>query len=173
MSFTLYTKAPNVTLKRLQINGIKKEQSGLGAQVWMCWCSTFIGHHWTEWTALSTQNCLFHTTVQLCSLGQHRSVPLQRLTLAYKGFLQQVRWRQRRKLKPATSALQSNSVRNLHLCSVLCCLKRDWESSFQQWWSRTERWNMQYCRFKIKSKKVEGKLGKITFVSGKDVVGSL
>lgn len=32
---------------------------------------------------------------------------------------------------------------------------------------------MQYCRFKIKSKKVEGKLGKITFVSGKDVVGSL
>lgn len=145
----MYTRPPNVTLKWLQINGIlKKEQSGLGAQVWMCWCSTFIGHHWTEWTAFSPQNRLFHITVQFCSLGQYRSVPLQHLTLAYKGFLQHVspgRWRQRRKLKLATSALKSSSVRNLRSCSALCCLKRDWKSSFQQWWSRTEWWiRMQF-----------------------------
>lgn len=124
-----------------------------------------------HWPSLNTMNSIFsskllpahHTNATFCSLGQNRAVPLQHLTLAHKGFLQQAtpgRWRQRWKLTLATSALKSNPIRNLHFCSDSSCLKTDWKSSFHQWWRQDrvlDTHALQYCRFKVKSKKVGGK----------------
>lgn len=152
ISFTTCTTPPTMMLKGLQIYRVITEQSGLGAQVWMCWC-----YH-IHWPSLNTMNSIFpsklplshHANMKFCSLGQHRAMPLQHLTLVYKGFLQQaipVWWRQRRKFKLATSALKlSNPIRNLCLCSALCCLQTDSKSSFDQWWAEQSTKIYMHCK---------------------------